>query len=119
MRDKKKVTDFDIKNICTVCSLNRQLFDKNAKGFEYHIENEHNPWNYLYFLYGLRKKDSTEYTGVETYVSDMQRDNNINWVPVMRALSLKDTEEEEISSVEKKLDSIIEIIKKVNKVLQN
>lgn len=108
-----------MKNICTVCSLNRQLFDKNSKGFDFHIENEHNPWNYMFFLYGLRKKDNTEYTGIETYVSDMQRENNINWVPVMRALSLKDNEEIESDGVEKKLDNIIIAIKKVNKVLQS
>lgn len=108
-----------MKNICTVCSLNRQLFDKNSKGFEYHIESEHNPWSYLFFLYGLRKKDETEYTGIESYVNDMQMDNNINWVPVMRALSLKDAEEEEVSTVEKKLDNIIGVINKVKKALQS
>ena len=73
LRAKKNTVDNEIKNHCTICSLRREPFDKHSKGFNYHIENEHNVWNYLYFIFGLKKKDETEYTGMESYVSSMIR----------------------------------------------
>ncbi len=36
--------------------------------FEDHKLNDHNMWNYVYFLVYLRKKDTTEHNGIESYV---------------------------------------------------
>jgi len=38
--------------------------------FQHHIESEHNVWNYLYFIVHLLTKDTTEFTGPESYVYD-------------------------------------------------
>ena len=37
----------DIANICFICSVNRQVFERNLVKFHDHINVEHNPWNYL------------------------------------------------------------------------
>lgn len=42
-------------------------------------------------------KDSTEYTGIESYVFEKYESNDISWVPLMKSLSLKG-----------KLDKIVE-----------
>lgn len=39
--------------------------------FEEHIKEEHNLWHYLFFIVLVRVKDSTEYTGPESYVAQM------------------------------------------------
>ena len=119
MRDKKKVTDAKIKHVCTICSLSRQLFDKQGHGFDHHIEHEHNPWNYIFFLYGLRKKDVTEYTGMETYVHEMQKRDDIDWVPIMRALSVGISDTGEDNKVEQKIHIVLEELQKINNALQS
>ena len=39
--------------------------------FEEHIKKEHCLWHYLYFIVHIKTKESTEFTGPESYVSDM------------------------------------------------
>jgi inositol 1,4,5-triphosphate receptor type 1 len=39
--------------------------------FEDHIRKVHNMWNYVYFMVLINVKDSTEYTGPESYVHEM------------------------------------------------
>ena len=39
--------------------------------FDEHINSEHNIWHYLYFSVLLKVKDTTEFTGPESYVSQM------------------------------------------------
>ena len=71
-RDLQKQIKDDIDNVCFVCGIDRNTFDrKHPVGFEHHIRNEHNLWHYLSFMVHLRIKEVTEYTGPETYVRDM------------------------------------------------
>jgi inositol 1,4,5-triphosphate receptor type 3 len=82
LRDQKKAIDDDIQNVCQICSLNREVFEKYTKGFVHHVTEVHNPWYYVYYLYGLRKKDSTEYDSMESYVANMQEDESTDWFPI-------------------------------------
>ena len=68
LRDQKKSRDFDTKNKCFICNIDRYVFDRYAEGFEHHIEQDHNLWNYLFYILYLKSKDPTEFTGVESYV---------------------------------------------------
>lgn len=51
--------------------LERDKFDNKTVTFEEHIKEEHNLWHYLFFIVLVRVKDSTEYTGPESYVAQM------------------------------------------------
>lgn len=51
--------------------LKRADFDNRTVSFEQHIQNEHNMWDYLYFIVLIKEKDPTEYTGPESYVAEM------------------------------------------------
>ncbi|KAG7262485.1 hypothetical protein CRUP_018671 [Coryphaenoides rupestris] len=66
----------------------RDKFDNKTVTFEEHIKVEHNMWHYLFFIVLVKVKDSTEYTGPESYVAEMIRDHNLDWFPRMRAMSL-------------------------------
>ncbi len=84
MRDQKKAMDEDVKNKCYICNLDRNIvifivkiiflitkqFDKSGPGFEKHIKNDHLLWNYLFFIYSIKAKDPTEFTGIESYVQE-------------------------------------------------
>lgn len=43
--------------------------EKNGEGFAFHKENDHNIWNYIYYIYYLMEKDPTEYTGIESEIA--------------------------------------------------
>jgi len=76
LRNKKKDMDDDMNNKCFICHLDRYEFDKNGTGFENHITNNHYTWNYLYFIYSIMQKDSTDYNGIESYVDNLLQADN-------------------------------------------
>lgn len=53
--------------------LERDKFDNKTVTFEEHIQVEHNMWHYLFFIVLVKVKDSTEFTGPESYVAEMIR----------------------------------------------
>ena len=40
-------------------------------------------------MYAIKKKDPTEYNGIETYVSEMMAKDDIVWVPSEKALCIQ------------------------------
>jgi hypothetical protein len=48
MREKVSLEEDDKLNTCMICGKRREFFEKFNKNFEYHRENEHNPWNYIF-----------------------------------------------------------------------
>ena len=57
--------------IFLLLGLDRSAFDNKVVSFDEHINSEHNMWHYLYFIVLLKVKDTTEFTGPESYVSLM------------------------------------------------
>lgn len=112
LRDKKYQIDYDKNNICFICSLDRYLFDKNADGFENHIRRDHNLWNYLYFMYILKRKDPTEFNGIESYVAAKLADEDISWIPLKSSISLKKVEVEK-DNLEAKFQQIEDEVAKI------
>lgn len=120
MREKKKEVDMEMASVCKVCSLNRSIFDKVINGFENHVEIEHNIWHYLYFMYGLRFKDKTEYNGIESYISDKIKSDDIVWFPILVALSIVNDEQKQKDKdrlLLEKVDNIMEELKVMNQLL--
>eukprot|EP01017_Pseudomicrothorax_dubius_P023569 TRINITY_DN2514_c0_g2_i2.p1 TRINITY_DN2514_c0_g2~~TRINITY_DN2514_c0_g2_i2.p1 ORF type:complete len:193 (+),score=69.19 TRINITY_DN2514_c0_g2_i2:69-581(+) len=88
LREEKNAMQDDMTNTCFICSLHRSEFARVSDGFEPHIERDHNPWNYVYFLYALEKKDETEYNGVESEIMAKYNEGDTSWFPMLRALSI-------------------------------
>lgn len=59
--------------VLSFSGLERDKFDNKTVTFEEHIKVEHNMWHYLFFIVLVKVKDSTEYTGPESYVAEMIR----------------------------------------------
>ena len=53
--------------------------EKSNEDFDDHIKEKHFLWNYLFYIYVLLKKDSTEYTGLEYAIMDMLSKEDISW----------------------------------------
>lgn len=114
LRSEKQRKEEILKTTCFICGLERDKFDNKTVSFEEHIKSEHSMWHYLYFLVLVRVKDPTEYTGPESYVAQMIAEKNLEWFPRMRAMSLVssegDNEQNEMRSLQDKLDSTITLV---------
>ena len=95
LRALNKAIEYDIKNKCFICGIDRYTFDRQGEGFEIHIKNDHNLWHYLYFIMYLRIKETTEYTGPEQFVAEMAKAKDLTFIPNLQALCLNVKEEEE------------------------
>uniref|UniRef100_A0A4W5LLY1 Inositol 1,4,5-trisphosphate receptor n=1 Tax=Hucho hucho TaxID=62062 RepID=A0A4W5LLY1_9TELE len=114
LRSEKQKKEEVLKTTCFICGLERDKFDNKTVTFEEHIKVEHNMWHYLFFIVLVKVKDSTEYTGPESYVAEMIREHNLDWFPRMRAMSLvcsdADGEQNEIRSLQEKLESTMKLV---------
>ena len=63
-------SDVTVDYFCRL-GLDRSAFDNKLVSFDEHIKTQHNMWHYLYFIVLLKVKDQTEFTGPESYVSQM------------------------------------------------
>ncbi|XP_061430042.1 inositol 1,4,5-trisphosphate receptor type 1-like [Lethenteron reissneri] len=114
LRSEKQNKEEVLKNSCFICGLERDKFDNKTVSFEEHVKVEHNMWHYLYFIVLARVKDPTEYTGPESYVADMIAEQNLDWFPRMRAMSLVSSdgegEQNELRGLQDKLDCTMKLV---------
>ncbi|XP_034023350.1 inositol 1,4,5-trisphosphate receptor type 1-like [Thalassophryne amazonica] len=114
LRSEKQKKEEILKTTCFICGLERDKFDNKTVTFEEHIKIEHNMWHYLFFIVLVKVKDSTEYTGPESYVAEMIREHNLDWFPRMQAMSLvssdADGEQNEIRNLQEKLESTMKLV---------
>jgi hypothetical protein len=63
--------------------------DATCTGFDKHTEDDHNMWIYMYFLIHIREiEDKTELNGVESYVWELSKANDVSFFPVGRSMRL-------------------------------
>uniref|UniRef100_A0A3P8U7E8 Inositol 1,4,5-trisphosphate receptor n=1 Tax=Amphiprion percula TaxID=161767 RepID=A0A3P8U7E8_AMPPE len=114
LRSEKQKKEEVLKTTCFICGLERDKFDNKTVSFEEHIKLEHNIWNYLYFIVLVREKNKTDYTGPESYVAHMIKNNNLDWFPRMQAMSLVvtdgDGEQNEMRMLQDKLVSTMKVV---------
>lgn len=77
---------------------------------------DHNIWNYLYFMYYLQNKDFTELTGVESRVKSMMNREDSNWIPLLRTGVI--SEENQTERVEQNIDVLLDAVQKINQKLR-
>ena len=110
LRDKKTKFVKDKDTVCFVCSLDKNVYEKTAEGYDYHVSVDHNIWNYLFYIYYIKKEAQTEYSGVDSYVSDKLKSEDIFWIPIGKSLALNQLEDH-FDSSQGKFNIIIQRIK--------
>jgi len=49
--------------------MDRALIDKDTEeGFEHHVTEDHDTWNYIYFIIHLEVKDENDLNGLESMI---------------------------------------------------
>ncbi|EGZ27123.1 hypothetical protein PHYSODRAFT_308549 [Phytophthora sojae] len=85
--DQEKM--LDMHGRCFICSIDAYTFDRATKrGFHDHISRDHNMWHYLYLFVHIRKKNITEYNGLELFLAMRMAKKDVSFFPTHRALSL-------------------------------
>lgn len=82
----------DTNNICFICGIEKQIFDRASDepdGFKMHVKVDHNMWNYLYFIFLLWEQDKDDDDGMEQYVRRAIAANEIVWFPSNKAVRLE------------------------------
>lgn len=88
MRELRNAENYDKDNVCFICNLDRFVFDMKSNSFEVHTARDHNIWNYLYFMYSIKKKNQSNFNTYESYVDRKIKNDDNSWVPMNQALSL-------------------------------
>lgn len=79
----------DVNSKCFICNIHSDVFSKRNLGFNIHREQDHNHWNYIYYVVGLLLKDKEDMNGLESYILGKYLSKEKNWLPVGRALAIK------------------------------
>jgi len=85
----------DTNEVCFICGINKQVFDRASdepEGFKTHIKVDHNMWNYLYFIFMLWEQDKDDDDGLEQYVRRAIDAKEITWFPLRKAMRLQQVE---------------------------
>ena len=72
-RDEEKAQQYDMNSKCFMCGKERGDYDvllEERDRFLSHTENQHNKWNYVYYIGYLLDKDKNDYTGNEQYIAE-------------------------------------------------
>jgi hypothetical protein len=100
LRVMKVKTEYQKRNFCYVCSINRNLIEKSGVDFRAHIQKSHYLWNYLFLLYHIKKKPKTELNGIENYIIEQVDADRIDWFPIGQSKDFINDDEPKQSPVQ-------------------
>lgn len=92
LRTKKIKMREDTTQRCFICNYTKNLFDQTSdleqRGFKHHITEDHNMWNYLYFIIHIWEQDKDDDDGLEQYVRRCVDTDDIAFFPLNKAMRL-------------------------------
>lgn len=82
LRHESETRMKDLVDVCFVCGLNRSEFSKAGKNFDRHINIEHDPWRYLFYIYYLTEKKEDKLNGIEEDCLQRFKRQKVDWLPI-------------------------------------
>ena len=88
-----------------MCGIDRYQFEKNKINFKKHFRNEHNIWDYVYFIIYIKNKPLKDCNGIKYYLKRTYEKGGLEWSPKGCALSLgiheRERNEDRLAKLEK------------------
>lgn len=112
LREESKEREEDTNHCCYVCGFCRKDFAAESKDFDYHIENEHNPWYYIFFLYYIEKQGKMNLNGLEQFAQDNYALNKTDWLPIGNTGYLEHADDDVLAEVATDVHQIKSWLKK-------
>ena len=94
LRGDREEKEQDMKSICFICGLDKEEIEKyypGKEGFEKHLQ-DHSVSNYFFYTFYLEDKESSEYSGLESYIKEQIDNESISWFPNGRSLKKEEWE---------------------------
>ena len=90
IKEKSEFKEQDQAEICFMCGLDQKVFARaiDRDAFPAHIEVDHNPWNYIYYMIFIWEQDKDDDDGLEYYIRHMIEDNDLSWFPLNKSIRL-------------------------------
>ena len=82
LRQKNSEDQEDKNNVCFICEIKRDKCLLKNIDFDKHVEQEHNIWNYVYFLNYLYVNNSLNFNWIENSVWEKLKNQGSNWLPL-------------------------------------
>ena len=82
LRDAQLENENDRKNICFICQLSSDACMTRNIDFDKHVNEEHNIWNYVYFLAYLYLGNPNNFNRVENSVWEKLANQDYSWIPI-------------------------------------
>ena len=84
-------------NSCFICGISRAKLEEPGPGgvifdFDRHLAEEHDMWNYVYFINYLSRKSPLEFNGVESDIAAKMAAYDTSWFPMKRWWKLQEQE---------------------------
>jgi hypothetical protein len=83
-REKKQAIRDDTNNKCFICNINREEFDRAGEDFTFHIQEEHNIYNYFFYFIALKKMSPSQKNNIDDYVIENLNQKKIDMMPIKR-----------------------------------
>ena len=83
-----------MKGRCFICSHKKDVIDR-FHDFKTHMKQEHNMWDYAFYIMYLEDKNKDELTGTELSVWRRFKENDIEWFPIQRAKCIPASDEDD------------------------
>ena len=80
LRDQMNENDADKKNKCFMCNRDR-FVNIQGENFDHHRTHKHKPFNYLYFVIHLLRKNPKEYSMAEQFTWEQINLKKMEWFP--------------------------------------
>jgi len=68
---------------CFICNINEETVRGCGQKYDAHCNVDHDPWNYVYYLFYLKKKGEKDLDGNEYSVWVDYNDRNVDFMPEM------------------------------------
>jgi hypothetical protein len=84
--------EYEKKNICFICNINRDVFLRNKICFNKHIKKIHNKLDYIYYIIYLLTKKRNDLRKIDKYVLEKFIIGDLFWIPCNETFSLSSKE---------------------------
>jgi hypothetical protein len=95
IREENATREETLETDCFVCGLQRSAYEDlglapGSASFEAHLKEDHDLWTYVWFLTYLKKKDPTEFNGVESFVMAQVNKSSLEFLPSRNSFAIQD-----------------------------
>lgn len=89
--------------------MDKPTMERSGSTFDKHIQ-KHALWNYLYYLYCLRLKDPTDFTGLEYEIDKKVNEEDVEWFPANGEGDSEGAIEKVLGELETNINSVFSVV---------